>query len=277
MPSNERIWNLGVMLAVVCILALGAVFLGAQPIKLNNNHIIHGEILTLKGRRVEIQLEGVARTIEVDRDAIDWPVAKTLDEARKNFSQAEFATAADLCRRVLSWAPNQSKAQELLKQSELSAIYGPRPTSRIVRFPLFETPGALFTRPWGSEDTNWTSFGMARGSVTLAEGIELKLVVNEGLCDLGTLASVRANDLQYLDFRKCKPTIAVMNPLKRLRGLRRIWIGESSLDPADITELKNYLPKTDIQTQDQVADASATSSLPVKSSSEPAEEIFSAE
>lgn len=97
-------------------------------------------------------------------------------------------------------------------RGETGATLGP-PPARIVQFPEDHSMGTLYVQAWDTWqstartshtlDQNWQPYEAAQGAVAIPEGMAVRLVPEgSAVYDLYPLASLGADDIQSIDFRR---------------------------------------------------------------------------
>lgn len=98
--------------------------------------------------------------------------------------------------------------------------------------------GTIFTRNWTETGGGaWSEHGKAQGDVTVAKGVEARLMLGYDLNDLSPLASLRPDGLQGIVINGPNVTDEDMPEVGRLTGLLYLEIQASDLTDAGFRHL----------------------------------------
>jgi hypothetical protein len=102
--------------------------------------------------------------------------------------------------------------------------------------------GALFVRRvFGDGDyAPWEAWGNAQGAVAVPTGRELRLnVTPQASTDLSPLATLKPDDLQYLQLSSTRVNNAGLAHLVKLTGLRVLWLYDTPVSDAGLAHLRS--------------------------------------
>jgi hypothetical protein len=112
------------------------------------------------------------------------------------------------------------------------------PPARVLHLPA-QSAGRVYKRPFSESGGDWQQAGQARGDVSVAAGVEVKLELDSRVTDYTFLGAMKPEDIQGLGLVGENVTDSVLSGIKHLAGIREFKTFDAGITDAGFRQIEN--------------------------------------